>query len=95
MATLGVTFAGAFLAMGGEKKSKMDGPPINATSKEEEMFIAYVRNTPIFSNHLCRGCLRMDTKAYVVILGLTRFSIQGIHEERRGRGEEVEAIIGG
>jgi len=39
MATLGTTFVGAFIAMGGEKKAKQSGPPINATSKEEELFI--------------------------------------------------------
>lgn len=43
MATLGTVFGGAFLAMGGEKKSKQSGPPINATSKEEEAFITYVK----------------------------------------------------
>ncbi|KAK5016578.1 hypothetical protein BJ546DRAFT_1059174 [Cryomyces antarcticus] len=39
MATLGTTFLGAFAAMGGSKASQQSGPPINATSKDEEKFI--------------------------------------------------------
>ncbi|KAI9859925.1 MAG: hypothetical protein M1824_003513 [Vezdaea acicularis] len=39
IATLGTTFAGAALAMGGDKKSKQQGPPIQAQSSEEESFI--------------------------------------------------------
>ena len=42
MATLGVTFALAGVSMGGSKKSQQQGPPMNATSKEEEAFITYV-----------------------------------------------------
>lgn len=42
MATLGTTFAGAALAMGGKEKVKEKGPPINAASKDEEQFIQYV-----------------------------------------------------
>ena len=42
MATLGTTFAGIALAMGGKEKSKEQGPPINAASKDEEQFIQYV-----------------------------------------------------
>jgi len=42
MLTLGVTFSGAALAMRGGETSKKQGPPINATSKEEENFIKYV-----------------------------------------------------
>lgn len=42
MATLGVTFALAGVSMGGGKKSQQQGPPMNATSKEEEAFITYV-----------------------------------------------------
>lgn len=42
MATLGVTFGIAALSMGGSKKSTAQGPPINASSKEEEAFITYV-----------------------------------------------------
>ena len=41
MITLGGMFGGvAFATAGGEKK-KADGPPINATSKDEENFIQY------------------------------------------------------
>lgn len=42
MATLGTTFVGSWLAMGGGSKAdKPTGPPINAKSKEEESFIKY------------------------------------------------------
>lgn len=42
IATLGVTFAGSYIAMsGGEKKPKEHKPPVNASSKEEEAFIQY------------------------------------------------------
>jgi hypothetical protein len=41
MVTLGAIFSGSYLATrGGEKKEQ--GPPINASSKEEENFIQYV-----------------------------------------------------
>ncbi|CAL5869444.1 uncharacterized protein PFLUO_LOCUS3673 [Penicillium psychrofluorescens] len=40
MATLGTMFAGAWLAMGGGDKPKTaQGPPISASSKDEEQFI--------------------------------------------------------
>ncbi|KAF2464480.1 uncharacterized protein BDR25DRAFT_296723 [Lindgomyces ingoldianus] len=39
MATLGTTFVGAYLSMGGKKAESNQGPPINAKSKEEESFI--------------------------------------------------------
>ncbi|KAI9879147.1 MAG: hypothetical protein M1830_009406 [Pleopsidium flavum] len=38
MATLGATGAITFLSLGG-KKAKEQGPPMNATSKDEENFI--------------------------------------------------------
>jgi len=41
MATLGTTFLGGYLALGGSKKTET-GPPINAKSKEEESFVKYV-----------------------------------------------------
>jgi len=50
MLTLGVTFSGAALAMRGGETSKKQGPPINATSKEEENFIKYV-----FPRSLCQN----------------------------------------
>lgn len=42
MATLGTAFGGAALAMGGSKKEKAKGPPIEAKSSDEEAFIKYV-----------------------------------------------------
>ncbi|KAF1976423.1 hypothetical protein BU23DRAFT_551887 [Bimuria novae-zelandiae CBS 107.79] len=39
MATLGTTFAGAWLSMRGGDKSEQTTPPINAKSKEEENFV--------------------------------------------------------
>ena len=42
MATLGTLFAGSAWALGGEKKAKQEGPPINAQSTEEEKFIQFV-----------------------------------------------------
>ncbi len=42
MATLGTFFAGTAFALRGKEKAKEQGPPINATSKEEEAFIKYV-----------------------------------------------------
>jgi F-type H+-transporting ATPase subunit k len=45
MATLGTFFAGSWLAMRGGDKKKQQGPPINASSKEEENFIQYVVRT--------------------------------------------------
>lgn len=42
MATLGTTFVGGWLALGGSSKADSQNPPINAKSKEEESFIKYV-----------------------------------------------------
>ena len=42
MLTLGTTAAIATFSMAGKKVEKAKGPPINATNKEEEAFIAYV-----------------------------------------------------
>ncbi|KAA6414684.1 MAG: ATP synthase subunit mitochondrial [Lasallia pustulata] len=39
MATLGTFGAIGAWAMAGKQKAKQDGPPINATSKDEEKFI--------------------------------------------------------
>lgn len=39
MATLGTTFLGAYLSVGGSKKTEQTTPPINAKSKEEESFV--------------------------------------------------------
>jgi hypothetical protein len=41
MATLGSLFAGISLSMRGGEKKKEQGPPINASSGEEEQFIQY------------------------------------------------------
>ena len=43
MITLGTTFSAIALAMGGKKKDKEQGPPINAGSKDEEAFIQFVQ----------------------------------------------------
>ncbi|KAL9621301.1 MAG: hypothetical protein Q9160_004192 [Pyrenula sp. 1 TL-2023] len=39
MATLGTVFAGSWASTRGGEKKKEQGPPINATSKDEENFI--------------------------------------------------------
>ena len=44
MATLGTFAAGTTLAMGGKEKAKEQGPPINASSKDEEDFIQFVNS---------------------------------------------------
>ena len=44
MLTLGTTGAGIAYAMSGEKKAKEQGPPINASSKDEEAFIQFVHS---------------------------------------------------
>ena len=41
MATLGAVFGGSWLAMRGGEKKTAQGPPINASSKDEEAFIQY------------------------------------------------------
>jgi F-type H+-transporting ATPase subunit k len=41
MATLGTLFGGSWLAMRGGAKKTAEGPPINASSKDEEAFIQY------------------------------------------------------
>ncbi|CZR67740.1 uncharacterized protein PAC_17639 [Phialocephala subalpina] len=39
MGVLGLMFGGSFLATGGSKAQKAQGPPINAQSPDEESFI--------------------------------------------------------
>ncbi|KAI9678226.1 MAG: hypothetical protein M1817_006171 [Caeruleum heppii] len=39
IATLSTLFAGSAIAMGGSKKTKEQGPALNATSADEEKFI--------------------------------------------------------
>ena len=41
IATLGVTYAGSWLAMRGDGSEKAKTPPTNASSKDEEAFIQY------------------------------------------------------
>ena len=41
IATLSVTFAGAYLSTSGKKAENVTQPPINAKSKEEESFVKY------------------------------------------------------
>ncbi len=63
MATLGTTFAGAAFAMGGKEKAKEQGPPINASSKDEEDFIQYVHS--LFLNDLRhRRLLNIRTESF-------------------------------
>lgn len=51
IATLGTTFLGAYVGLsGGDKKKKESGPPINATSKDEEKFIEYVAHVSRLQN---------------------------------------------
>ena len=47
MMTLGTAGAIGALSMGGKLKAKQEGPPINATSKDEEKFIQYA-HAPLF-----------------------------------------------
>ncbi|PVH74966.1 hypothetical protein DL98DRAFT_428465 [Cadophora sp. DSE1049] len=42
MVTLGALFGGTALSMGGSTAKKTQGPPINASSPDEESFIKYV-----------------------------------------------------
>jgi len=58
MATLGVTFTGAALSMGGKKAEDPTTPPINAKSPDEENFVKCVHTTlpylhayTLFSRH--------------------------------------------
>lgn len=44
MVTLGTFAAGTTFAMGGKEKAKEQGPPINASSKDEEDFIQFVHS---------------------------------------------------
>lgn len=51
MVTLGGLFTVAGFALAGGEKKKAEGPPINATSKDEENFIQYVVRSPPFPPH--------------------------------------------
>ena len=46
IATLSTLFVGSWAAMGGKKADAQKGPPINASSKDEEDFVQYVYNLP-------------------------------------------------
>lgn len=52
MATLGVTFLGSYLALRGGEKKTAQGPPINASSKDEETFIQYAVVLPSLADEL-------------------------------------------
>jgi ATP synthase subunit K len=52
MATLGILFGGPWLAMRGRAKKTAEGPPINASSKDEEAFIQYALLLGVSSDEL-------------------------------------------
>ncbi len=52
MATLGAMFGGTYLAMRGGEKKTAQGPPINASSKDEETFIQYAVVLPSLADEL-------------------------------------------
>ena len=58
MWTLGLTGAGAYFGLRGGEKKKEQGPPINATSEDEEKFIKYVHGLFGPSLGLVRANLR-------------------------------------
>ena len=58
MATLGAMGLISWASLRGEKKAKETGPPINATSKDEEAFIQYV------SSHGLKHHFRIKVNAY-------------------------------
>ena len=80
MATLGITGGIIALSMSGSPKpEKAKGPPVNATSKEEEAFIQYVQAI---------GRIRVYLRG---IIGLLE-CLQGVHSERQRRGAEGETL---
>ena len=53
MATLGTLFTGTWAMMGGSKKEQAkQGPPINASSKDEENFIQYAFRSSIMTSRI-------------------------------------------
>ena len=67
MATLGSLFGGTFLATrGGEKKTEQ-GPPVAASSKDEEQFIQYVFQ---ILNFIDIYCLSTEKKKKKKTIGL-------------------------
>lgn len=63
MLTLGTFAAGTAFAMGGREKAKEQGPPINASSKDEEDFIQFVNS--LFQNDQChRPLLKPDAESF-------------------------------
>lgn len=76
MATLGSLFGGVWLSTRGGDKKKQQGPPINASSKDEEQFIQYV----------CR-CFKIGVNQFDDANDCSRY-LQGVLEEHRGGGEE-------
>lgn len=49
MITLGAAAAIGAVSVGGKQKAKTDGPPINATSKDEEKFIQYAHSQIVYA----------------------------------------------
>ena len=60
MITLGTMGVIGAVSMGGKQKAKQEGPPINATSKDEEKFIQYADHS-----------LPLATKSVKVVVKLT------------------------
>lgn len=54
IATLSTLFVGSWAMSGGKKADAQKGPPINASSKDEEDFVQYVGHTP--STSLSQRC---------------------------------------
>jgi hypothetical protein len=75
MATLGVTFTGAALSMGGKKAEDASTPPINAKSPDEENFVKCVhdilhnpRNSPSYSVWMLRiACNGVEPGTWLIV----------------------------
>lgn len=80
MATLGTTFAGAYLAMPSKSGEKETRPPINAASKDEEKFIQYAN-------------LLLPAGQHLRILEYRLPYPQGLFKERQRWGAEGKRVM--